>query len=66
MNTRDLAALDHWDERELTRLTTRFVRIFHRLPGYDELVTFRQADVRLHLRVPVQARRNLATMILSC
>lgn len=65
MNTRDLAALEHWDERELTRLTARFVRIFHRLPHYEELVAFRRTDVRLHLRIPVQTRRSLASMILA-
>jgi hypothetical protein len=65
MNTRELAALEHWDERELTRLTARFVRIFHRLPRYEELVAFRRSDVRLHLRIPGQTRRSLASMILA-
>lgn len=65
MNTRDLAALAHWDERELTRLTTRFVRIFHRLPRYDELLAFRRNDARLHLRIPARTRRSLASAILA-
>ena len=65
MNTRDLAALEHWDERELTDLIARFVRIFHRLPRYEELVVFRRSDARLRLRVPAQMRRSLARMILA-
>jgi hypothetical protein len=65
MNTRELAALDHWDEQELSSLTTRFVRIFHRLPHYEELVAFRRSDARLHLRIPAQTRRNLASVILA-
>jgi hypothetical protein len=65
MNTREIAALEHWDERELASLTARFVRIFHRLPHYEELLAFRRTDVGLHLRVPAQTRRSLASMILA-
>lgn len=65
MNTRDLATLEHWDERELTALVARFVRIFHRLPDYEELVAFRRSNARLHLRIPAQTRRSLASLILT-
>ena len=60
MNTRDLGALDSWDEKELETLVARFVRTFHRLPSSDDLVKLRRTRSGLQLRLPRQARRTIA------
>jgi hypothetical protein len=57
MNSRELASLNDWDEKELEELVARFVRVFHRLPKHDELITFHRTRASLHLRLPAQGRR---------
>lgn len=58
VNTRELSLMKDWDEDELQRLVTRFVRTFRRFPSYDELVRFRHARGQLHLRRPAQGPRG--------
>jgi hypothetical protein len=62
VNTREIDALDEWDERMLTQLVARFVRDFRRLPHQGELVRFGRARGRLELRLPRRSRRRVAVL----
>jgi hypothetical protein len=63
MNTNDLPCLRDVEDETLERSVTCFVRAFGRLPRGDELARLRRARARLHLRIPAQGRRRLATLI---
>lgn len=63
MNSSEMAALDHWDERELEELVARFVRTFHRLPSLADLDAFHRSRISLRLRLPAQTRVRLARFI---
>ena len=65
MNTRELADFDDWDEEELETLVARFVRNFRRLPSGEDLVNFQRSRSGLHLRLPAQGRRKVASLIAS-
>jgi len=65
LNTRELAQLQDWDEETLRELVPRFVRTFHRLPSRDQLVLFHRARRGLQMRIPVQRRRRMASLIAS-
>lgn len=52
MNTRELNALSHLPEDELTALVGAFVRRFRRLPSAAELLRFHRCRQGLALRLP--------------
>jgi hypothetical protein len=65
VNTRELSQLQDWDEDELQEHVLRYVRAFRRFPTYEELVRFRRARNRLHLRIPrARSRRAVASVAL--
>ena len=57
MDSREFPPIESWDDKELQRLVTRFVRLFHRLPSHDELAWFRRLPKKCVLRVPAQSSR---------
>lgn len=63
MNTRDLQGFTSWDEKDLNRAVSGFVRTFHRLPKHEELLRLRRAEHRIHLRLPARGRRRIASVI---
>ena len=65
MSTDKPAGFEHWDEQELEDLVNRFVRTFHRSPDYHDLQRFRRGRASLALRLPLQSRRTIASMIAS-
>ncbi|NUR05865.1 MAG: hypothetical protein HOQ22_18085 [Nocardioidaceae bacterium] len=63
MNTREIDDLSDWDEKTLTMLIGRYVRVFHRFPSYDELVRLQRARGGLQLRLPPrQTRRRVGIL----
>jgi hypothetical protein len=61
VNTREIDDLSDWDEKTLTLLVARYVRVFHRFPDYEQLVRFQSARGRLELRLPKPHRRRPLT-----
>jgi len=51
------------DERDDRQLVDRFTQLFHRRPNAEELLLFRFAEARLHLRLPGRTRRRAAGFI---
>jgi len=64
VNTAELVKYQDWDESTLQELVGRYVRTFHRVPSYDQLVRFRSARFQLQLRIP-RRRRRVARSVAS-
>jgi hypothetical protein len=64
MNTEKPAGFEHWDEQDIEDLVASFELAFRRSPSNYDLKTYRRARSTA-LRLPLQTRRTLATMIAS-
>jgi hypothetical protein len=51
------------DAGEDVWLVERFVQLFHRRPQGEELLRFRCAEARLHLRLPGRTRKRAVASI---
>lgn len=64
MSTAKPAGFEHWTEREIEDLVANFELAFDRSPSSYDLRNFRRARSAA-VRLPLQARRTIATMITS-
>lgn len=64
MSTAKPAGFEHWTERDIEDLVANFELAFDRSPSSYDLRNFRRARSAA-VRLPLQARRTIATMITS-
>ena len=64
MNTHKPAGFEHWSEQEIEDLVAEFELEFHRSPSNHDLKSFRRARSAA-MRLPLQTRRRIATLITS-
>jgi hypothetical protein len=64
MNTHKPSGFEHWDVKDIEDLVAEFERAFHRTPSNHDLKNFRRARSAA-VRLPLQTRRRIATLITS-
>ena len=64
MNTHKPAGFEHWDEKDIEDLVSDFESVFDRSPSNHDLKNFRRARSAA-VRLPLQTRRRIATLITS-
>ena len=64
MTTDKPAGFEHWDVQDIEDLVADFELAFHHSPSSYDLKNFRRARSAA-LRLPLQTRRSIATLIAS-